>query len=190
MPFITEELWHELNDRKESECIIITSWPVAGTTDPPIEAESEFAFEVVTQIRNTRASKNLSPKEALRLLVKDIDLAPVKQFWPIISKLSNLESIGSIGSTAPVNMSQFIVGSTEFVLPFEQALDVEKEMESAKKDLDYYKGFLASINKKLSNEKFVSGAPAEVVENERKKKADAETKIAALEDALKSLNKI
>jgi valyl-tRNA synthetase len=106
-------------------------------------------------------------------------------------KLSNLKSIDNLEeATSPANASQFMVRSTEFVIPFAQALDVEKETENAKKDLEYYRGFLGSIEKKLSNEKFVAGAPAEVVENERKKKADAEAKIAALEETLRSLSKI
>jgi valyl-tRNA synthetase len=191
MPFITEELWHELNDRKESECIIVSAWPKEGNTNQGIEDESEFAFEVVTQIRNARATKNLSPKESLQLLVRKINEAPVKKFWPIVMKLSNLKSIDNLEeATSPANASQFMVRSTEFVIPFAQALDVEKETENAKKDLEYYRGFLGSIEKKLSNEKFVAGAPAEVVENERKKKADAEAKIAALEETLRSLSKI
>jgi valyl-tRNA synthetase len=191
MPFITEELWHELNDRKESECIIVSAWPKEGNTNQGIEDESEFAFEVVTQIRNARATKNLSPKESLQLLVRKINEAPVKKFWPIVMKLSNLKSIDNLEeATSPANASQFMVRSTEFVIPFAQALDVEKETENAQKDLEYYRGFLGSIEKKLSNEKFVAGAPAEVVENERKKKADAEAKIAALEETLRSLSKI
>jgi len=187
MPFITEELWHELQGRKEKECIIIAAWPKPKAFDQKILDESAFAFEVVAEIRNTRNSKGLSPKDSLKLLVKNGEQAPVKMFWPVVKKLSNVGEISFVKEAPTSSASPFIVKSTEFFIPLEGKVDEAKEREALVKDLEYQKGFLASVEKKLSNEKFVSGAPAQVLDNERKKKADAEAKIKALEESLARL---
>jgi valyl-tRNA synthetase len=187
MPFITEELWHELRERKEKDCIIVASYPRSGSFDQKILDEALLSFEVVTEIRNTRNVKNISPKEALKLVVKNGERVPLKSFWPVIRKLSNLAEI-SFAAEAPVtNATPFLVRSIEFFIPLEGKVDVEKEREVILKDLEYQKGFLASVDKKLSNEKFVGSAPPQVVEAERKKKADAEAKIKALEESLARL---
>lgn len=184
MPFITEELWHELKERKEKDCIIVAAWPVASSHDPLILTDATFAFEIITEIRNTRNSKNISPKEKLSLVVKS-DQSLIKDFWPIISKLANLDSIAfnETGGEGP----GFIVRSTEFFIPLSGQIDVAKERELILKDIDYQKGFLNSVTRKLENEKFVNSAPPQIVEAERKKKADAEAKIKALEETLKRL---
>ncbi len=188
MPFLTEELWHELNDRKDNECIIVASWPTpSGTFDIKILDEGVMAFDVITEIRNTRNAKGLSPKEAIKLLVKHGDKAPLQSFWPVVKKLSNLSTIDFVAEAPASSASPFIVRSTEFFIPLEGKVDVEKERETIQKDLDYQKGFLASVDKKLSNEKFVSGAKPQIIEMERKKKADAEAKIKALEESLSRL---
>lgn len=188
MPFITEELWHELSDRKEKECIIVAPWPTpASTFDTNILAESAMAFDIITEIRNTRNAKGLSPKEAIKLLVKNGDKAPVKSFWSVVKKLSNLSEISFVTEAPTTNATPFLVKSTEFFIPLEGKVDVEKERETILKDLDYQKGFLEKLDQKLSNEKFVSSAPAKVIEGERKKKADAEAKIKALEESLSRL---
>lgn len=187
MPFITEELWHELKDRKESDCILIAEWPKPANYTEAILTEAAFAFDVVTEIRNTRNAKSLSPKEALKLLVKKNEQTTIDSFWPVVKKLSNLNAIEFISTAPTINCTPFLTRSTEFFIPLEGKVDAEKERETLQKELEYQKGFLLSVEKKLSNEKFVSGAPAQVLENERKKKADAEAKIKAIEESLARL---
>lgn len=187
MPFITEELWQALKDRKERDCIIVASWPEAGTFDTQLLNEASIAFDLVTEIRNLRNAKGISPKEPLTLTTSDEKGFPAKSFLPVIKKLSNLGNI-AFTSERHENASSFLVRSIEFFVPLATKLDVAKERETLIKDLDYQKGFLISVDKKLSNEKFVGSAPPQVVENERKKKADAELKIKALEERLRQLN--
>jgi valyl-tRNA synthetase len=184
MPFITEELWSELNPRAEKECILVATWPMAGKIDAAVLEEGALAFETITQVRNTRNSKGISPKEAIRLYKKDGG-SDFPFFWPIIKKLSNISEVFSKGEK-PTGVS-FLVGTAEYTIPLEGKLDLEKERELILKDLEYQRGFLASVDKKLSNEKFVAGAPAKVLELERQKKADAETKIKSYEATLKSM---
>jgi valyl-tRNA synthetase len=187
MPFITEELWHEMNDRKENDCVIIAKYPSAKSFDQAVLTEGSLSFEIVTEIRNTRNTKNISPKDALRLLVRNGEKAPVKSFWPIIKKLSNLSAVEFINEAPSTNSTPFLVRAIEFYIPLEGKVDAEKERESIAKEIAYNKGFLVSIDKKLSNEKFVNSAPPQVVDVERKKKADAEAKIKALEESLTRL---
>ena len=182
MPFITEELWHELNERKDS-CIIVSSWPVPGPSDKLILQEGIFAFEIITEIRNTRNAKGISPKESLKVLVKSSGENLITNFWSAIKKLSNLSEVLPTEEKVP-NCTTFIIKSTEFFIPLEGRIDAEKERETLLKDLAYYRGFLAQVDKKLSNEKFVKSAPPHVIELERKKKFDAEIKIRALEESL------
>ena len=187
MPFITEELWHELNERTERDCIIIADWPKPATFQQAILDEGVVAFSIVTEIRNTRNAKGLSPKEALMLVVHGSESTIVRSFWPIIKKLSNISDV-SYSNEKMTNATSFIINTTEFFIPLEGKIDTEKEREAILKDLVYQRGFLAAVDKKLSNEKFVSGAPPKVIEIERKKKQDAETNIKALEERLARLN--
>lgn len=187
MPFITEELWHELQERDEKDCIIVAPWPTVGTYDQAILNEGIIAFEIITEIRNTRNTKGVSPKDVLKLLVRTTNKIAVDTFWPVIKKLSNLSEVTFIADAPHINAAPFLVRSTEFFIPLEGKVDVEKERESLLKDLDYQKGFIASVDKKLANEKFVNSAPPQVVEIERQKKADAEVKIKALEESLARL---
>ncbi len=186
MPFITEELWHELKERTGEDCVIKAAWPKAQTFNQNLLAESNYAFEAITEIRNTRNSKGLSPKEALKLIVKEGDSKLIHSFWPVVRKLSNLSEI-SFSKEKVTGATSFVIKSTEFFIPLEGKVDVAKEREEAQKDLEYQRGFLASVNKKLDNERFVAGAPPQVIEGERKKKSDAEAKIKALEERLKTL---
>ena len=142
---------------------------------------------MITEIRNTRAVKNLSPKESLKLLVRNGAAAPVKSFWPVIQKLSNLSAIEFVSIAPDESCTSFIVRSQEFFVPLEGKIDSEKEREQLLKDLEYQKGFIASVDKKLLNEKFVNNAKAEIVDIERKKKADAEAKVKAIEESLARL---
>jgi valyl-tRNA synthetase len=187
MPFITEELWHELQERSEKDCIIVATWPKASAFNQALLDEASMAFDVVTEIRNTRVTKGVSPKEALKLLVKNGEKAPVKTCWAIVKKLANLNEIAFVTAAPETNATGFIVKSTEFFIPLEGKIDTEKERESILKDIEYQKGFIVSIDKKLSNEKFVANAKPEVVAIERKKKAEAEAKIKALEESLSRL---
>ncbi|MBL7875587.1 MAG: valine--tRNA ligase [Cyclobacteriaceae bacterium] len=184
MPFITEELWSELQLRATRENVIVATWPHAGAVDSSLLSEANFAFETITLIRNARNAKGISPKEAIKLYRQESG-TNLRFFWPIIQKLSNLSEVYT-AKVKPMGVS-FLVGTVEFTIPMEGKLDVEKERESIQKDLAYQKGFLVSIEKKLSNEKFVSGAPPQVIEMERKKKADAEAKIRTYEKALEGL---
>ncbi|HEX6226539.1 MAG TPA: valine--tRNA ligase [Chryseolinea sp.] len=182
MPFITEELWHELKAR-DGNCIIVSSWPKPEATDQTILNEGAIAFEIITEVRNTRNAKGISPKESLKLAVKSGEEQLIKSFWPIIKKLSNLSDVSPTQNKIS-NASSFVIKATEFFIPIEGKIDAAKEREAILKDLEYHRGFMASVDKKLSNEKFVSSAPPQVIELERKKKADAEVKIKALEESL------
>lgn len=187
MPFITEELWHELTDRKEKDCIVVAASPSPGSFDQKILDEAQLSFEIITEIRNTRNTKNISPKEALKLLVRNGGQAPLKTFWSIIKKLSNVSEVGFVSAAPEGNTTPFLVRAFEFYIPMEGKVDVAKEKEAIRKDIEYQRGFLVSVDKKLSNEKFVSSAPPQVIEMERKKKADAESKIRSLEESLQRL---
>jgi valyl-tRNA synthetase len=182
MPFLTEELWHELKERN-GQCIIVAPWPVPQPTDNLILQEGIFAFEIISEIRNARNAKGISPKESLSVLVKSSGENLINNFWPVIKKLSNLSEV--IPTEEKVaNCTTFVIKSTEFFIPLEGRIDAEKESEALLKDLEYHRGFLTQVEKKLSNEKFVKSAPPHVIELERKKKADAEVKIRALEESL------
>ncbi len=186
MPFITEELWHELRDRKIEDCIIVAQWPKAKEFDEKIIRQSEVAFEAITQVRNVRNAKGISPKESLPLSVNGV-CDEITRFSSIVSKLANLTSINFIADKV-ANATSFLIGTREFYIPLEGKVDSTKEKEEIQKEIEYNKGFLTSVMKKLSNEKFVAGAPPQVLELERKKKADAETKIKSLEERLATLN--
>jgi valyl-tRNA synthetase len=188
MPFITEELWHELNARKEDDCIIIAAYPTSEKYESPILSEAVFAFEVVTEIRNTRNTKGLSPKEALTLMVKRSESVPLTGFWPVVEKLANLKAIDFVNHAPTTTTTSFLVRSHEFYIPLEGKVDEAKEREAILKEISYHKGFLAMVDKKLGNEKFVNGAPPQVVASERRKKADAEAKISALEENLSRIS--
>jgi valyl-tRNA synthetase len=184
MPFITEELWHELGDRKEKDCIIVSAWPKAGAFEEKIIEKAATAFEIVAQIRNTRNSKGISPKEALSLVAKPADRLSLVDFLPVTQKMANLRVV-EFNEEKPESGVSFMVGSIEFSIP----LNIDKGVEklAMQKELDYARGFLDSINKKLANEKFVKGAPPHVLEMENKKKTDAELKIRSLEKTLAEL---
>lgn len=186
MPFISEELWHELVEREKEDCIIVAPWPKAKSYDDQIVSQCEIGFEVITQVRNVRNAKGLSPKESLALSVNG-SVKEIDRFGSVIKKLSNLKEINSVTEKLS-NATSFMVGTHEFYIPLEGKVDAAKEKDDMLKELDYNKGFLLSVMKKLSNEKFVSGAPPQVLELERKKKADAEMKIKSLEERLSSLN--
>ncbi|MDE5844783.1 MAG: valine--tRNA ligase [Muribaculaceae bacterium] len=185
MPFITEELWQHIADRKDGESIMYAPMPESKTPDMTIIGDIDFAKEIITGIRAVRASKNISPKEQLKLEVIN---APVPAMDAVIKKLGNVSETVSVTEKDPAAAS-FMVGTTEFEIPLMNNIDVEGEIARLTKDLEYQEGFLASVMKKLSNERFVNNAPAQVIETERRKQADAETKIKALKESLQALKK-
>ena len=184
MPFITEELWHELNERSAEDCLIIAQWPKTNSFDEKIIKRSEIDFEIVTQIRNVRNAKGISPKETVSLF--STTTTTTTQFPYIVKKLANVKEIGMTISKIQ-GATSFMVGTDEYSIPLEGKIDAAKEKEEIQKEIEYNQGFLNSVMKKLSNEKFVSGAPPQVIELERKKKSDAETKIKSLQERLESL---
>ncbi len=182
MPFITEELWHELKKRKDGEAIIVAEWPKAEEYNAAILKEADLLFEITSGVRNIRNSKGISPKEALELTT---DSKAVESIGDSLQKLSNLSEIKS--GDKPANAFSFVVGSDEFFIPASENIDLEAEKKKIEDELNYTKGFMKSVEKKLSNEKFVNGAPEKVVAMERKKLADAEAKVKTLEESLASL---
>ena len=185
MPFITEEIWHLLRDRKEGDDIIVASMPVSQ----PFDAQNLKAFDRATQIimavRNLRKEKNIPFKEALELKVREGEGAACR-YYPVVLKMGNLTTVETV-SGKPEGMMVFTVGAQEFYIPVSESLDVEAEIKKIEEELNYTRGFLKSVQKKLSNERFVNNAPAAVVEKEKQKQADAEARIKVLEEQLHGL---
>lgn len=185
MPFITEELWHQIKERSVEESLILASWPSPKAFDGKITEEAAQVFEVVSQVRNLRASKGMSPKETLELTINAKNESIYSRFESVLTKLANLSSL-SFGENVSNAMS-FVVKADECFIPMGDTINVEEEKENLKKEIEYTKGFLNSVMKKLNNERFVAGAPAQVLEMERKKQADSEAKIKTLEESLAKL---
>jgi valyl-tRNA synthetase len=184
-PFVAEELWHQLRNRAEGDDIIIAKWPEVKTVNSSVLSKFTIAEEVITNIRNVRKNNNIANKVKLELFVrknKDLDTA----FDSVIVKMGNL-SLMEYVSEKVNNTNSFIVDGSEYFIPFGDTIDVEAEKEKINEELTYTKGFLKSVQGKLKNERFVAGAPEQVVAVERKKEADALAKIALLEEKLASL---
>jgi valyl-tRNA synthetase len=188
MPFITEELWQNLEMRRDGESIMYAALPDGGNSgnEAGIMTEMDCAKEIIVGVRSVRAQKNLPNKERLTLNVVD-GAAPSADMQALISKMANLEAINA-GAAKDAAAASFMVGTQQYDVPLQGNIDVEAEKERIKKDIDYYEGFLASVMKKLSNERFVSKAPAAVIEGERRKQADAESKLETLRAALAALS--
>ncbi len=186
MPFISEEIWQGLRPRTDDDYLIVAPWPAAGTVDEELLKQGEMAFEVISQLRNLRSSKGLSAKEKLTLLIKTANPVPYEQFGALIRKIANLESIDFV-QEKPQGAAGFVIRSDEFYVPLPQTVDAQQERQKLEKELAYTRGFLQSVQKKLSNEKFVNNAPEQVVANERQKLADAQARLKALEEQLQSL---
>lgn len=186
MPFITEELWQNISERRDGESIMTSPQTIQAPLDADKRQIDNFAAvkQVITNIRGIRSSKNISPKEPLVLQV--IGENPVEAYNCIISKLANISEIAAV-TVKGEGASTFMVGTSEYALLLGNLIDAEAEITKAQAELKHLEGFLAGVEKKLGNKRFVEGAPAAVVELERKKKADAETKIAVLKETLKSL---
>ncbi len=182
MPFLTEELWQSISDRQISEALIVTQQTKENTFDESILADLETSKEIVTGIRNYRQTKGISPKNAVEIFTNTSKF-PNEEF---ILKLGNVSNI-HFETKSEVPSFTFLVSGIEISIPFSENLDLEEEKTKTEEELKYLKGFLISVEKKLSNEKFVANAKPEIVEVERKKMQDAKDKIVLLEEKLKSL---
>lgn len=186
MPFITEEIWQLLEERIEGESIMIQPSPVAEKYDRKILEQFENLKETITSLRNIRKEKNISPKESLHILVMDINDQYPRFFTPVLQKLGNIESVEFTGEKIEKAIS-FRVKTIEFYIPVEVKVDYHQEIKALKEELKYTRGFLESVMMKLTNEKFVKNAPDSVIEKERKKKEDAESKIRMLEERIRGM---
>lgn len=182
MPFLTEELWQSVSDRQINEALIISQQRKSGSFNAESLENFEFAKEVISGVRNYRQSKGISPREAVELFTNASQFANEA----VVQKLANISAFHFAEKTEKPSFT-FLVGATEVSIPLSENLDLAEEKAKTEEELKYLKGFLISVEKKLSNEKFVAGAPANVVETERKKQKDAQDKIAILEEKLKSL---
>ena len=185
MPFVTEEIWQDLAPRAEGESIMYAPMPKAEQVDEKLLSRFELATEVITGIRNVRKQKNIAQKQALELNVIADENYPA-EYAPVIAKMCNLSQINLIEEKDPT-ADAFIVKTTQYFIPMGEMIDKEAELKKLSDELTYLEGFLASVMKKLSNERFVSSAPEKVVANEKAKKADAEAKIAAIKERMEAL---
>ncbi len=186
MPFITEELWQHLAERRDGESIMYATLPETGSADSDVLSLMEHAKNVVNGVRGVRAKKQIAPKQPLELRVVNAILTADET--EVIKKLANISSIASVAEKDAA-AAPFRVDSMEFEVPMSaESVDVEAELAKLTKDLAYEQGFLASVEKKLANERFVSGAPAAVVDAERRKQSSCQARIAALEASIKALN--
>ena len=185
MPFVTEEIWQDLAERKDGESMMVASMPKVEEADSNLLARFALLQEAVSAIRNIRKQKNLPQKEAVELKVVVDENYPA-EFEAVLRKMGNLSAVNAVTEKNPTDAG-FIVKTTQYFIPMGDNVNVEEEVAKLEKDLEYYEGFLASVMKKLSNERFVNSAPAQVVANERAKQSDAEAKIAAIKEQLAAL---
>ncbi len=189
MPFITEELWHEelFGKRTELDCCIVAAYPSISSINIRLLKEIDVIKQLVSEVRNVRNMKQLSPKEALPLSLKVNSDIPYANYLNMVTKLANVKEVTFVRDK-PLGSTAFMVGTDEFFMTLHETLDVDAERERLTKEIDYLQGFLKSVDAKLSNERFVKNAKAEVVDIERRKKEDAEAKIKMLEDSLSVLS--
>jgi len=187
-PFLTEELWHDevFGERAALDCCIVAQLPAVAAYDKALLKEIEVVKQVVSEVRNVRNTKQISPKESLTLAVKVSSDINYERYKNIICKLANITEL-SYTEDKLAGSASFLSGRDEFYIPLAGNIDVEAEKEKINKEIEYLKGFLKSVNAKLANERFVQNAKPEVVANEQAKQADAEAKILILEDSLKSI---
>ena len=184
MPFITEELWQHIIDRKEGESLMVSPMTVASEVDEELVRQFELVKEVIAGVRSIRLQKNIAQKESLELQV--LGSNPVAAFDAVVKKMCNLSAIQVTEAKAD-GAAAFMVGTTEYAVPLGNMIDVEAEIARMEAELKHKEGFLQGVLKKLSNEKFVNNAPAAVIELERKKQADAESIISSLKESIASL---
>ena len=188
MPFITEELWQNIHERKDGESIMSDKLELEAPTadEQALTANIELLKQIIGGVRTIRNQKNISPREALKLQI--VGANELEAYNCVLAKMANLDEIAVVNEKDGT-ASAFMVGTTEYAVPLGDKIDVAAEIEKAEAQLKHLEGFLAGINKKLSNEKFVANAPEAVVALERKKKSDSEEKIAALKETIAELKK-
>ena len=186
MPFITEELWQHIVERKDGESLMVSPMAALGKADEMLLQQFEAVKEVISNVRSIRLQKNIAQKETLELQV--VGENPVSAFNAIICKMCNLSAI-TVASSKADGASAFMVGTTEYAVPLGNLIDAEAEIARMEAELKHKEGFLQGVLKKLSNEKFVNNAPAAVIELERKKQADAESIIKSLRESIAALKK-
>ena len=186
MPFVSEEIWQLLSERKSGESIMISSWPKSTGYDETLIAQFEDVKEAIAGLRTIRTKNNIPQKDQLELAIMVGDKGFAPEFNSILIKMGNLSALNLVTEEVKLAAS-FLVKSTTFFVPMGGTIDVEEELKKIQAELDYTKGFLNSVMKKLSNERFVSSAPEAVVAVERAKQADAEAKIKVLEEQIVSL---
>ena len=185
MPFVTEEIWQDLAPRAAGESIMVSPMPKAEQVDEQLLSRFALLQEAVSAIRNIRKQKNIPQKEAIELKVV-LDENYPREAEAVLVKMGNLSAVTPVTEKNPTDAG-FIVKTTQYFVPMGDNVNIEEEIAKLEKDLAYYEGFLVSVMKKLSNERFVTSAPAQVVANERAKQADAEAKIAAIREQLSAL---
>lgn len=186
MPFITEELWQQLADRKEGESLMVDSMRFDDKVDATLLADFESVKGIISNVRAIRLQKNIAQKETLELQVNGTD--PLPSFASVIIKMCNLSGINQAADTQE-GVASFMVGTTEYAVPLGNMIDTEAEIARMEAELKHKEGFLQGVLKKLGNEKFVNNAPEAVIEMERKKKADAESIIRSLKESIAALKK-
>jgi valyl-tRNA synthetase len=189
MPFISEEVWQMLLDRKNGDSIMIESMPAAEKSDSKILSGFQSASDTVSAIRTIRKEKEIPVREKIKLMILGDESTSDTDYLPVIIKLCNLSEIQFVREKQE-GAASFLVGTTEYFIPLTGTLDIEGEIAKIGEELKYNRGFLINVLKKLENERFVNNAPASVLELERKKKSDAESKIKSLEERLKELRSL
>ena len=186
MPFITEELWQHISERNDGDSIMYAAMPKAHEYDADIIAQMNAAKDIIAGVRTIRLQKNIPNREQLALhVLGSFSNANAE----VIRKMANLSDIAEVAEKDPT-ASSFLIGTTEYAVPLGNNINVDEELKKQEADLKYLQGFLKSVNAKLGNERFVNNAPAQVVEAERKKKADAESKIKTLEESIARLKSL
>ena len=185
MPFLTEELYHDelFGERSEMDCCIVAQYPTIGAIDEKLLKEAELIKELISEIRNVRNTRQISPKDALPLSIKSNSDLDYEQWINIVFKLANINEVALVNDKIP-GAASFMVGKDEFFIVLNENVDLDAEKERLTKELEYLQGFLKSVDAKLSNERFVQNAKPEIITNERNKKADAESKIKIITESL------
>ncbi|MBB2145465.1 valine--tRNA ligase [Pedobacter sp. LMG 31464] len=188
MPFLTEELYHDelFGERAEMDCCIVANYPTIGKADEQLLKEAELIKELISEIRNVRNTRQISPKDALPLSIKVNSSLDYEKWINSVFKLANISEVELVNDKI-AGAASFMIGNDEFFIVLNENVDLDAEKERLTKELEYLQGFLKSVDAKLSNERFVQNAKPEIITNERNKKADAESKIKIITESLETL---